>query len=1152
MIGKSKLDSISNYNLSYENFLEAINEFDGYVLGSSYNDIFLFSDSRDIQKEYRSALEEVGDEKDPALENFVKNVASRILDRTTGTYFFSDMFGGKMHDKTFSYITNYGNNANLDNLGKFLHIFPPVKGSNRNGLKAFRNNAFVSCVPKLIFPGKDFEEQVHMGDHICHFSEPTERRTIATGSDGEVIFTKNQNGTQIKEYTSDISPGGERKHPEVNSTNGSQHGDRFTTPNLCGIVVRHPKASLSGRNKSHLPIFFNAISPLEMSKCVPYINIQVMTLNYGNKKNRIGNLNQVTYLRFVKNKDSGDFVLSDDANFGKVTPVQESETITEKLVRENEYDYSFMDVFTTPQTFSNAKINKENGNFGMGKNGNINDPVLDPIMPFMSLKSLNVNITGAGYGIMSSKRANLSLILHDRSRLTDIAPLVSSTQFATSKIIVEYGWQHPEGGAGSDNIIGKYLDALKDRSVFQVVGSKFDFADGGAVSIDVDLAAYGYRQTERVHAGAGPEVPLNSLQNLIEKATSDLIKESKSQKQAPEIRQEIKMNSRSARSTESMITWDAYRTLAKDLKGNDTKKILKNLKIILAGEAGPDDDISEELKAIVDKEKEKENAVKRIFGKLAEIESDESVDGFLLSTVTGADLHDADQSKTFFSDQQKDNVSVGKLISQFVGHPLAATGLYDEVQIVFYPLNHHAAAGRIHTTASFPIPKRLVEEKILEQIKKNSHMSTKSAFALIERIMRDKNIPGYGLADLFSDQSKIISSDPSKIRDIIKSRIASGQIEDLNLGSPDVDLINQLSSPNVTTEQFEQFLENKETIENIVAKINEITTKIQETEQSLGVATQDNDTIQIAIQGTALVMQKGELKAQEVALNAAQYASKRYNDISKVIKSQISLELSTNITKRCRSIYDGDGLKDLYPAESKFIRPNLAMNFEVLDVISPPSYSKKETSYNGFIENKQILRIHIYDEEAIPDPSKYAVLNSLIEGVSNKMIGGKNYEKVKDYFKGLNFNDVKQIVKRSYPTIIYGAANSTVKTMSVSSNTSGEMANVLMVEAYGNLKNGQVEGFNHENEFDSIVMFPNTVSISMLGMPMIGRGNSIFIDFGTNTSVDNIYTVKSISHNISAGNFTSTVSVVPSNMGAISNFKEKLGQSIEKIQESLN
>ena len=151
--------------------------------------------------------------------------------------------------------------------------------------------------------------------------------------------------------------------------------------------------------------------------------------------------------------------------------------------------------------------------------------------------------------------------------------------------------------------------------------------------------------------------------------------------------------------------------------------------------------------------------------------------------------------------------------------------------------------------------------------------------------------------------------------------------------------------------------------------------------------------------------------------------------------------------------------------------------------------------------------------------------------------------------KSLTFNDVKQVIKRAYPTIIYGAQNSTINNISVTANTSGQLANVMMVESYGNLRNGQVEGFNYENEFESAVLFPNTVSISMMGMPMIGRGNNLFIDFGTNTSVDNIYTVKSVTHSIKAGNFTTNVEAVPSNMGAISSFKDRLTNSIEKIEE---
>ena len=135
---------------------------------------------------------------------------------------------------------------------------------------------------------------------------------------------------------------------------------------------------------------------------------------------------------------------------------------------------------------------------------------------------------------------------------------------------------------------------------------------------------------------------------------------------------------------------------------------------------------------------------------------------------------------------------------------------------------------------------------------------------------------------------------------------------------------------------------------------------------------------------------------------------------------------------------------------------------------------------------------------------------------------------------------------RDSPTIIYGAAGSTISNIGVTANTSGEMANVLMVESYGNLKNGGVEGMNDETAFETVTMFPNTVSISMLGMPKIGRGNTIFVDFVTNTSLDNIYTVKNVSHTISAGYFSTSLEVVPSNMGAVQDFAENLTKLFSK------
>jgi len=69
-------------------------------------------------------------------------------------------------------------------------------------------------------------------------------------------------------------------------------------------------------------------------------------------------------------------------------------------------------------------------------------------------------------------------------------------------------------------------------------------------------------------------------------------------------------------------------------------------------------------------------------------------------------------------------------------------------------------------------------------------------------------------------------------------------------------------------------------------------------------------------------------------------------------------------------------------------------------------------------------------------------------------------------------------------------------------------------------------------------------------MPMIGRGSSVFIDFNTNTSLDNIYTVKSVNHSLSSGQFNTSVALVPTNMGAINSFRDNIGRSIDKMQRS--
>jgi len=1194
---KGKYDKITNFNLSYENLLEAINDFDGFVTGLSHNDIILFN--KTIMPNEIHKLKNKGYE-DEGLRIFLKHIYSRILDRTTGAYQMHDMLSGNTADKYFKHVSNYfaiaekipGNLTDEftgagEGLGKYMHIVLPTQ--NDVFLPAGKGaNVFTAC---------SADTDLRM-NKIIKYHVPTQSglfKKNVVNDKGELQF--DENNIPKQRWTTDQGNSFEAGGSVY--INRDNLGSRFGRPSLGAFIMRHPKTSIMGRNKSHLPIFFNAITPVEMSRCTPYIKIEVVRQDFSNSAEKISNMNQVAYMRFTKG-GSGTYELDDSIGFSNIKPVNSKSTLSERSLKESKTTkFSFMDIFNAPQTMANGDINKKNVNL-FNLNYNNDDPVLDPITPMLSLNSLNVNITGAGFGLLASKKGSIKMTLHDRSRMRDLAPLLSSTQFATTKIIIEYGWNHPEGGVNSDNVIGKYLDGLKDRSVFQVVGTNFSFSDGNTVKIDVDLAAYGFRQNERIHCGSGPEVPLNVIEDQIKKVTSDLTKNNENLADAPELRQEIKLNSRNARSINSSISWQSYDMLSPFLKSGGSKEdltdIIKSILIpdvdlystVVGDTESNESSIANEIKSA---EEETEDQIARMIGKLEDIKSAESVDPYLNSTVTeGIDFKHYEQAG-------EDVVSLGKVISHFIGHPLASSCIYDEVQLVFYPLNHHAAGGRVHTTASLPIPIKKLESAIESKLEKTSNISVNSFFKLVEKIVRDRNISSYGLSSIFKDINTLRGKDQTTQLNLIKTKAEAGQIEGMGADDPDVKAIIEAENPDAiyneaTKDSIKKVGEERQ---KISIEIQEISTNIANLENEnkvltdninkrteviglLGVDTPPEEFIRLADDTRSdyqkisdnndakrnLERQKAskklELEGNKNISDSLIRKKKTYDKLLKQAIQQETAEVKESVFKKCTSLYENDGLKDIYPAESKFVRPNLSMDFEVLEAIEAPNsseykfyqlskrYQENQNSSNGHKDNVTILRVHIYDEEAVLDPAKYALHSSLVEGANNKFIGNKNYiDVLKEELGNLNYNSVKQIMKRSYPTIIYGASGTTIKNISVSANTSGELSNVLMVESYGKLRDGQVKGHSYESEFESITTLPNTVSVNMMGQPMIGRGNNIFIDFGTNTSLDNIYTVKSVSHSLSRGDFSTTVQLVPSNIGAISSFKDRMKNTLENL-----
>lgn len=1126
------IQDVTNYNLSYELLLDAVKEFRGFLTGvGGSNELLTFTNVDSLQKlSITKNAQDLTLDNDALAESVRNDIMPRLLDRTTGNYFLKDIIQGKVNMASPVIMKELAQEG--EGLGDFIKIIyedigvPHGVGIDMQVL----NRSEVDLSGRLSGlaenSGMKFEEGTASIREMCTTSFPLSQEKLEAQEAIQEVERRDWEagiGTSPPMLMGTVTLEG--GSPYVNSSDedtGQLPGlepDKIKMPSLGAIVLRDPKMGIFSRNQSHLSVFFNAITAVEMSRCVPYIDIRVISEKYNDKK--APDMNLVSYMRFVRGKIGGEYVLDESIGLNGATPVNSGQDGDVAEAYMEGKNISYMNIFTSPQMLSNGDINKDPNSmlmFGpVGKKSS--GAVLEPIMPMLTLQDMQVSISGNGYGLMASKVASLNLTLHDRSRLRDIAPLVAQNQFATTKMIIDYGWNHPEGGPTSTNAIGKYLNALKDVGVYTVRKTGYSFGAGNTVSIQVDLACSGFVQAKSVSVGVGKQVPLGLLEDQIELIVDGIVNlmdtTGKSNAKHPELIQKLRANQRSARSSIATIDFrdyqefikktlrpgspDAMQALPQDIRKALTHITTKN---------GSDDKSKEGA------EDNQQKTTPHFFNtKITELINGK-LDALLLTPDPFSSLYargyipKKNTQKEYMDELGRDLrgqlvgdkpgeatlcVSLGKILTQFIGHSLAMCGLYDEVQMVFYPLNHQAAGARKHTTASFPIPFEKFKKVVKERLSKSSRISTEAFFNLIsDKIMADKMLQPYGFA-------------------------AKGCFEE-------VDAYKSKKQEEIDEEVKNQY------------------------EADAGSGTW--------------------AKATEEQQKAA------HDNYRK----SIAIDAKNQISEACTLIYEGDGMDWL--TEPKFVPPNLSMYFEVAPVIDTNGTSKFldrlgwayenssrnvrdilfKKSSSGLNEGKSILRIHVYDEETVSSPTELVLNNMLKEGLTGKLIGnlpnmvGNTDTAIEDeiaviseYGENVKYSEIKNFVKRAYPSITYGSANSNVKSISVTATTSGELANVLMAESYGKLRAKAQTGHADEGQFEDFITFSGEVNLTCLGMPMIGRGENIFIDFGTNTSLDNIYSVKSITHALKSGEFTTTLALVPSNIGAIGSFRDKLSQKLEAI-----
>jgi len=547
-------------------------------------------------------------------------------------------------------------------------------------------------------------------------------------------------------------------------------------PALSAFVVKNNTLNPSKRGTAEAEIFLNCIPTIEMSRCVPFLDVTLIPSVPALSED--GRVQTISLLQFLK----GNFkpaAGSADETIAKGIDLRVRKNILntpppkvddeEKKKEDPSTTSAGMEIFTSPQTLvmgDESYTNHAPQNRGA--------PVIDRFRPFMSLKDFKVNLVPSA-GLLTYKTAEMSLVLHDRSRLSEISEFVKPDLYGKTQMLITYGWSHPDGYL-LNNVYGRFLDSLKCTEKYGVVNSSFSFDTVGQVNISLKLSLKGSGQVQlsKITEGAAVKDALKEVERLTEaiKAARKLKPGGKKGSKKIEGSQIL---SRMSDTTSAMgFTKKTSKELDKFIASANKAGNPGNLKKILP--------LLKELKTVIPKAQESMAAIvgskvsdvpaKRMqsagLNPKGEIQKD-ILDPFRKEFIghqkqfvhVKADEKVANSGGAVGLAEFSQYTTFGNLLLAFCGYPLCGTGQFDEVQFVFYTFNSHASYMKDAPISSFPIGIQTFTEKFAEKCKTTTNMPI-GAFIrfLAKEFVSSQTAEAYGLTDLYEKDKE----NPGKLK----------------------------------------------------------------------------------------------------------------------------------------------------------------------------------------------------------------------------------------------------------------------------------------------------------------------------------------------------------------------------------------------------
>jgi hypothetical protein len=1008
----------------------------------------------------------------------------------------------------------------------------------------------------------------HKTDGETHVIEPAVRIWTTPSDDSSLILPQyNLPANWIRPLSRPDLPKGTKPVTEFN----------IPSPYLIALF-NLPTVTPQTHDADVTQIFLDMIPSIEMSRCVPYFDMRIISGNAPVK-------GDVAHSLTIFKQLFGQTKLTPGAKQfagGKDAQLQEP-TSTNTVAG--------MELFTAPQTM----IPLERP-IGSGAE------IIDKMRPSMSFNGMSINLAPNG-GAMSFKTGELSFTLFDRSRLGDITDLLSPEYYSNVRFEITTGWSHPDE---TGNAWGELLKSMRRSELYQVYDTSFSISGAGVVDLKVKVAMTGARESNRVDIiddqKTGLEKQMQKIQKLataikeIVSLVPDLNKRTRLFKEARasqllsaagnpmavvaadnELDVEINRLINDLKiTTKNTPAFEQVEKLGKQFRelygadpgsassGGALGTYKNNLAAaintkLLGVKTGADEFLTnrtikrftnESIKAVIEGQEEQLAALKKLIGKPTDRSNTISFYGSLdlfktqrksskpkvkaegTRKVPSAEakikraeamvkVYEASLQKTKEAGTASGGietvkalglVSLGKLFHEFVVKPLAASGRFSDVQMIFYPMNDKAGkAGCIWDPAGNIVGLHQIGTNIASFVIDSGEFATEfSAYC------RKKGTTNMSVSEFINFVLNTFTDDTRAwmygVTEAFAPTLAGGSGGD---------------------------------IQRQVQKQIEITKKRvnwKKTAYEARVAREKLKKGEVNVNKALIAKSRAEACLQVTPADKAGKGGTFY----RFKKPNIECYLETKLAERTAN----------KPPPTPPV-PDVISGGSATPV--PPKTPKKKTQ-------KDVLRIHIYDATMSPYSKEEEVL---ARATNERLLDKDNIRNTKALLKGiveakdvkgevilsttrevtgkledisglpLTVQTIKSLLHKTVPSIIFGSNNTAVLDASVSSLQDKGLANVAL------LKQGKSSPLTPKSVNEGglpLRVRPTYVDLTMLGCPTISFTQQYFIDFGTGTTIDNIYGVVGASHTIGPGTFTTSVKLAPLDAwGKFLTFRELIG-----------